>query len=268
MAHAPTRTTGELLEGISPALFSHLEESIIPSPHSIDLVRSPLSDYLYRQVRRTPHVAELFHENSKVTPSSTMQPAASYDDIRKVKDWFFASSYDVPEEDILTETPDFRITVNELPAPLDQLFAPFAQEGRMADLLYAVDLLVVGGDHLFRMSATKPYLFSERPLASEDHDALARAFGMESAAGFEGAHVVLLVGCPWRQMFFHGPRGYRHTLFDVGRLLWYVEATLGTNGIRTGSVQDFHDTAVDDFAQCDGLERSVMAAALVSHVSA
>ena len=267
MSNPLTRKTDGLLEGISPALLSHLEESIIPSPHSIDLVRSPLSDFLYRQVRRTPHVAELFHENSKLSPHSTLQPSASYSDIQKIREWFFTTAYEVPEEDLQRETPDFRISVDDLPSPLDRLLAPFAQPGRMADLLYAVDLLVVGEERLFRVAATKPFLYTECKLERADHDRLAQAFGFPDATTLDEINVLLFVGCPWRQMFFHGPRGYRHTLLDIGRLLWYTEATLGAHGIGSGVVQDFHDTAVDAVAQCDGLERSVLAAALIDRPS-
>ena len=63
---------------IAPGFFSEyiqmfLESPMIPSPHSIELSHSATSDYLYRQVRSKPHLAELYHENSKLSPHSTLQ---------------------------------------------------------------------------------------------------------------------------------------------------------------------------------------------------
>src|SRR5690606_27185865 len=62
------------LSAVPQDILTLLQESIIPSPHSINLEHSPSADFLYRSVRRKAHVAELYHENSKLCPYATLQP--------------------------------------------------------------------------------------------------------------------------------------------------------------------------------------------------
>jgi hypothetical protein len=93
----------------------------------------------------------------------------------------------------------------------------------------------------------------------EDRAALERALGGGLGAG-EREVVLFVLACPWRYMFLAGPRGYRHTLLDVGRVLHHLETLPALQACRVRVVQDFHDTAVDRFCHADGLERSVYAA--------
>ena len=230
----------------------------MPSPHSIDLVRTPTSDYLYRQARTSPHVAELYHENSKLTPYSTLVPKAGPETFSKIRAWFFDTAYDVAEGDVRVETPALRIAPGELPGPMAEVLDPFAHEGPLADLLYGTDLLVLSGEYLFKVAPTKPYLYTERCVKPAARAALERALGGGLGAG-DREVTLFVVACPWRYMFLAGPRGYRHTLLDVGRVLHYFEALPALQACRVRVVQDFHDSAVDRFCHADGLERSVYA---------
>ncbi|HEV7570494.1 MAG TPA: hypothetical protein VGQ21_03255 [Thermoanaerobaculia bacterium] len=50
-----------------------LEETLIPSPNTVELVRSIESDYFLRFSNDGKNVAETFHLNSKMTPGSPLQ---------------------------------------------------------------------------------------------------------------------------------------------------------------------------------------------------
>ena len=71
--------------------------------------------------------------------------------------------------------------------------------------------------------------------------------------------MLIVVACPWRYMLLYGPRGYRHTLLDIGRLLGYLQNRYESYGHPVTAHQDFLDTKADEFAQADGVERSVYA---------
>ena len=127
------------------------------------------------------------------------------------------------------------------------------------ELLYSIDLLVLRGGLLTRLFPQAPHLWTERLMADQERQMLGTKFGLPPEA-WEGTEAVLfLVACPWRYMLLHGPRGYRHTLLDVGRLLAYFEEKAGAHGLDLAVQQNFHDSVVDRFILADGLERSTYA---------
>lgn len=259
------------LEHVPSRLRMLLEESIVPSPHSIDLAPSPESDFLYRQVRRTPHVAELYHENSKISPVSTQQPTDDPQVLDEIRTWFFETAYQLKADEVLKqETPALRRSLEALPAPLAAGLEPFAEPGTWANLLYAVDLLVLHDGWLGRLVPQTPYLWTERRTPPPRLQQLGQALGSTPEAWAQTEAVVFLVACPWRYMLLHGPRGYRHTLLDIGRLLAHFEGHFAAPDEAPDDEdaqapfalevkQNFYDTAVDQLLLADGLERSAYA---------
>lgn len=248
------------LETVPDRIKLLLEESVVPSPHSIDLSKTPASDYLYRQTRETPHVAELYQENSKLTPHDTQDPVGSEETLEEVREWFFDTAYDLDEETFLKhESPELRLSEEELPDEVRALLAPFSESGGVTNLLYSVDLLVFHENRLLRCVPESSYLWTEREVSDEE----VQEFGAEisgSPEEWEQTDVMLfLVACPWRYMLLHGPRGYRHTLLDLGRLLAVLEGRSGKIGIPVSVLQNFCDSYVNDFLLADGVERSTYA---------
>lgn len=237
-----------------------LEESVIPSPHNVELEHTPATDYLERNARATPHVAELYHENSKLTPFSTMQPVADPKALEQIRDWYFETAYDLHEEEFLAhESPELRIAIDDVAAPLQTMLAPFPTDGRTTNLLYAVDLLVYVDGLLTRCMARSDYLWTERRVAEQEDRWLRQKLGFSPQAWSGTAAVLFVVACPWRYMLLHGPRGYRHTLLDIGRLLAYFEGRSHAEKIPLTIQQNFHDAAMDRFILADGTERSTYA---------
>ena len=236
-----------------------LEAPIIPSPHSIDLSHSAASDYLYRQVKPKPHVAELYHENSKLSPHSTLQVPSDTSMLEQVRRWFFETAYRVDEETLVDNGAELRIPYDQLPGWFQGPLNLFSKPGSLANLLYATDLLVLHDGMLIRVVPESDYLWIEREVKNEV-TLLSRLFWKSQSVRLEEYSTMLIVvACPWRYMLLYGPRGYRHTLLDIGRLLGYFQNWYKSYGHPVTVHQDFFDTRADEFVQADGIERSVYA---------
>ena len=255
--------TAESLSTDHDPLLNHiqmfLESPIIPSPHSIDLSHSAAADYLYRQVRRKPHLAELYHENSKLSPHSTLQIPSDTSMLEQVRRWFFDTAYRVDEETVVANGPGLRSSYDQFPKWLQISLDLLVKPGSLTNLLYAIDLLVLHDGMLFRIVPESQYLWIEREV-KEEATLLPDLFWRSSPVSVEECSTMLiLVACPWRYMLLYGPRGYRHTLLDIGRLLGYFQYKYESCGHPATIHQDFLDTEVDKFVQADGIERSVYA---------
>jgi hypothetical protein len=254
------------LEHIPPRLRSLLEESILPSPHSVELEQTPGSDYFDRYAQKRPHIAELYHENSKLHPHTTMQPSGDATSLDELRSWFFNTAYDLDADTFLKhESPLLRIRVEDLPAPLSALLAPFSEEGPTTNLLYATDLLILHDGLLTRRVPESPFLWTEREVSAPELAHLGTQLMPDAEAWKQTDAVLFMIACPWRYMFLFGPRGYRHTLLDLGRLLAHVERSAPGYDITLNVLQNFHDAALDRFLLADGVERSVYAVVPLSY---
>lgn len=245
-----------------------LEGSIVPSPHSIDLSHSAASDFLYRQARPKPHVAELYHENSKLSPHSTLQIPFDTSMLKQVRRWFFETAYSVDEETLVADGLGLRVPYDQLPGWLQGPLHLFSKPGSLADLLYAIDLLVLHDGMLFRIVPESDYLWVEHEVKNAA-TLLPGLFWRSPPVSIEECSTMLIVvACPWRYMILYGPRGYRHTLLDIGRLLGYLQYQCEFYGHPVTVHQDFLDTKADEFVQADGVERSVYALLAFSPIDA
>lgn len=249
----------------SPGERKLLEEGIIPSPHSVELERTALSDYMQR-LAGPRHIAELFHENSKLTPSSTLTVPLDGRKLAEVREWYFSTAYAMRESEVEPkEEHQFRCRLRDLPEPLRPLLRPFTQAGAFSDLLYGVDLLLLHGGSLLRTIARSEVLWVERRVRGEEIAELQAA--LLDLSDYEVAHATALlfvVGCPWRYMMVYGPRGYRHTLLDAGRLLAGLEEIGHRHHLRLATAQNFYDAKIDHFLYADGVERSALAVVAVA----
>ena len=72
-----------------------------------------------------------------------------------------------------------------------------------------------------------------------------------------------MVGVPWRNMLFFGPRGYRRMLIDCGRLLAHLETRAAGSGVGLLPVLDLYDARVDGVLNNDGTERTTLLALVI-----
>jgi len=235
-----------------------LEGTIAPSPHSIDLSHSATSDFLNRQIRKTPNVAELFHENSKVNPFSTLIVPGDDNMLNQVRTWFFDTAYNIDDVVFLENDTKLRLLYENMSDQMFKLLSPFSQSGQCTNLLYAVDLLVLNDSKIFRVIPQSEFIWTEKIVLQPDLENLLLSLRFKKFNTIDGI-LIFLVACPWRYMLLYGPRGYRHTLMDLGRLLSYFENHNICDSFKITVRQNFHDTTIDEFISADGLERSVYA---------
>ncbi len=238
-----------------------LEETLLPSLNSIDLQRTAESDYLYRFASSAPQVAEVFHENSKLLRSSTLVVPDGDEQVHDLREWFFTNSYTFAADDFNNETQQpVKVEYAELPETLRKLVEPFAWDETRVKLLYGLDLFLLLDDLLLRVLPRRSFLWIERKFDGAARADLRKALiGMPEDAWQEARGLLFVSASPWRYMLLYGPRGYRHTLMDAGRLLSEIDRAAAASRFAALTVQNFYDHPVDELLMLDGLERSALA---------
>lgn len=244
------------LDAVPASIRRFLEDSIVPSPHSIDLAPSVDGDYLHRSERRHPHIAETYHLNSKLSPHSLVQPAGP-EAIEQVREWFFETSYQT-SEDVLDEdqTHYVQVEIDDLPEPVGAWVRALEPANRH---FFGADLLMVVDGRLLRYVPGRSYLIVERSFSDEDHQALLGTLLRPRPDWTESVALAAVVVCPWRYQLLTGPRGYRDALFDVGRVLCAAERAADEADVDLDVRTRFYDRVAEDVLRLDGVERSACA---------
>jgi len=239
-----------------------LEETILPSPHSSELSESAENSFIYRfGAKNEPHIAELYHSNSKLNPHSTLNPVGQKK-LSEIRQWFFEKAWCLQTHD-LTAAAEGRILIKweKLPAKLGTLLAPFTQKDFSPNqLLYAIDLMVLTEHYLLRAIPWRGFLWIERKFENEDWDKLREAV---LDISLSQSSVLFLVACPWRHMLLVGPRGYRDTLIDAGKLMNELENIANEQDMKLAMTTLFYDESVDKLLLLDGIERATVAIAVL-----
>jgi hypothetical protein len=237
-----------------------LEEGLIPSASSVELEKKPISDFMQRFASRQVNVAELFHENSKLSPHSTVEVPSDHRKLVEVRDWFFETAYKIRDDEIKPDQEHLcRIRHLDLPPGPAEMLATVALGERTSELLYAIDMLVLQGEHLYRTLPRSEFLWVERVLTEAQVQSLKSSIPDMHPRQLAGIKTFLiLVACPWRYMLLYGPRGYRHTLLDAGRLICRLEQEAEHAGCRLLVAPNFYDHRVDRILYNDGVERSAL----------
>lgn len=238
-----------------------LEETILPSPDSGELTELAESSFSYRfHAKNEPHIAELYHSNSKLNPHSTLKPAGQKK-LSEVRQWFFEKAWSLQTDDLTAEA-EGRIFINwkNLPEGLRTLLDPFTQDLSLKQLLYAVDLMVLTEDYLLRAIPWRGFLWIERQFEKEDWDKLREAV---LDISLPHSPVLFLVACPWRHMLLVGPRGYRDTLIDAGKLMNGLESIANDQEMKLEMSTLFYDESIDKLLLLDGIERATVAIAVL-----
>ncbi len=252
----------ERSEAIGAARFqAMLEETLLPPMHNVEFVRSAQNDYTLRFGATTAHIAELFQENSKLTPYSTLQVPADDRELNQARMWYFSTAYRMHEEDLVPgKEHNVRIKHGDLLEPLARTFAPFGQPGTCAELLYGIDLYVLYEDRLYRQVSGTDVLWFEKKITPFEHQMLQMSLlRVPRDTISRSVALAFLVGVPWRYMMFFGPRGYRRMLFECGRVMAQIEDQAQAHGLKTILCQDFYDARIDRVLLMDGVERSTLA---------
>lgn len=238
------------------------ETRFVPPGKLTRLAPSARSSYADRLLAGVPHIAELFHANSRLVPGGRRNVLLDPRELEHVRRWFFASACQPREREW-----DFAAARRHgVLADLDDLEASTGLPLRkvlgdgIAKSVYALDLLVVSGDAVRRVLPGDARMWLELPLGAEQRIALRRALPAAGWPPNSAPPLLVLVGFPWRYMMLQGPRGYRRTLLDAGRVLATIEAAASAAGRPPLTVHyDFYDGALERALGLDGVERVPLA---------
>ncbi len=231
-----------------------LEETVIPSPNTVELNRSVETDYFLRFSSEGKNVAETYHLNSKLIPGSPIRLPINREPLDEAREWFFTSSYDLRLTDMVPEHADMVCAQHEFfGAELGGLTAQLANDEELSRLLHGLDVFVVRQRTLFRVVPRRDYVWIERHLDDELAARLQSAFLPESGIDLSDQTVIAVAGSFWRFMKFYGVRGYRMILMDAGRLAHEIESRVPCTRHEV-----FYDDRVDNALLLDGVEQSVL----------
>lgn len=254
-------------DGLADDFQLMLEQALIPTPNTIELERDPYLDYLHRLRFRPSSVAELFVENSKIVGAQRINQALDEDSLRRTRQWYVETAYrpqDGEFDDLPGAREGGRVAIRSLPSPLAEFVHRATHDPETTPLLYGNDLYLLTGLRSYRLMASNDWLWLDQTLTEDEADALTRALEGVEQAELEQAKVLLaFVVVPPRYTLFQGPRGYRRSLVDLGRLVERLEQQAAASGVRFVTTLDFRDAVVDEVLMLDGVERTTHAVALL-----
>lgn len=236
-----------------------VEQTLIPSPNVSTLAPTPLLDFVNRMELGVVHPAESFHVNSKLSERhrDDLIEAGRADTVRK---WFSENCGHVRPED-LDEELGKAVALHhvDLPPRLGKALSAFGSQGPMKTLLFSADLMVVYNGGAYRQVGGEDQLWKEHTIAAADLERfMASPMGVDPDKFESAVAIAVLVGVPWRNMMFNGPRGYRRMLVDTGMILSAFGSVCQQVGYEVTPAFDFVDIDVDVALANDGVERSAL----------
>ncbi len=202
--------------------------------------------------------SELFHTETKLSPYQfrqwkyQQQPVNEHPAIAKWMQVPFKEYLSLPQQD--------------LPAPAAQPDAAC-----LAALLQVpaeiISLEVYAQVHAVKGIAPGLHHYNRRTRRLETFpDASAAPVRLLGQQMPENPAVLLVVsGQLTRMRLKHGERGYRHMLFEAGRLMERMTAAAAALQLKLSILPDFYDDAVNELLGVDGVEESALFMAVLRH---
>jgi hypothetical protein len=216
---------------------------------TVRLERDSLLDCRGRGASAHISVAELYHENSKLSPRHLPELVHGAVDATAFRREYLRRRALVARATGREDPPDA--------APWRELLDGAAAED--PDLLYAIEPRLLVHDGVYAHEPSAPFRLVRR-LAPADLDGLFAALALLAPVPDRSGAQVFLVGCFARNEILLGPRGYRRTLVEAGQ----VAAGIARHARRLGRDpvvrREFSDRDVDRVMEVDGVEHSVVVA--------
>jgi hypothetical protein len=210
---------------------------IDPPWKRVRLERDSFQDYRQRSVSANLSVAELYHENSK---------------------WFPQMHYELVG--LRTDLPELRRRVIQERAASEGSGVVCGWNGVLtavrdaSDLFYAVELRVAAEDVLTVFEPISDTLQPVKRLSAGDWTVLRAASELADDGGPLG---FLLGRFVWNDVLF-GPRGYRRTLLEAGRLAQEIARRAEQLGMAFSPACEFTDRDVDLVMEADGIDEGTL----------
>jgi hypothetical protein len=244
--------------------FTELLEELISNKISMPqkttyLERNSLTDVTQRFTNVNYNIAELYHENSKLSKYTIEEMVVKkLDDVKSFKERTVLTPYKVA-------LPNFNFK-KESSKEHNRLFAiaklaeVLHELMKTPDLLYSLDLKIVlnTGDLLW-FNPAQNELYIERSLSTLEMSNLQECIFDVSSIPIKSYQVgICIVGLFLRNMVLYGIRGYRKTLIEAGQVAQFISQKLEMVNLQTDIITEFHDRDMDLLLGCDGIERSIL----------
>lgn len=201
---------------------------------STRLERDSLRDLVERSASAQVSVGELYHENSKLFPARAAELVASNVDAGAFR-----------REFVRRRTATRRaLPAYEVDSPVRTLLTSVAREVD-PELFYALELRAVVAETVLLHEPGRDAVIELKSLGGKDDVGRAQLF---------------VVGSFARNELLFGPRGYRHTLLDAGRLAQHVSSLAPRAALQATLSFDFDDWKVNAALEADGVEEGALVA--------
>lgn len=211
--------------------------------------RDSLSDYTSRSTSGAVSIAELYHENSKLTAENLAELASTSVDVTALRQEFLR-----------------RRTIwatNALDIDKESSWASLASEvfRVVPDLFYAVDVRIVIDKAVAEYEPGAGLRMIRNLVPGQHRDLLAAVRLLDPVGdGPDPRAIVMLMGCFPRNDILFGARGYRRTLIEAGQLTQEVARKAAEFGHVATVRCELADRKLDSMMEADGVEYSVVVA--------
>jgi hypothetical protein len=221
---------------------------------TVPLEPSSAVEYRQRHYSGRLSIAELYHENSKLYPQLLPQLASSCTDTHAVRMEYVRRRSAVARASGTRDLhlhDSWRETLKTTGATAEQ------------DLFYAIEIRVVASGCMAAYEPVSDRLELVKSLSGGEFDMLNRALSLpfaEMSPRDTECGWLLLVASFARNDVLFGPRGYRRTLMEAGRLAEIFIREAARRKLATRPIYEFVDRDVDHVIDADGVELGALVA--------
>ena len=215
---------------------------------TIRLERDSLLDYANHNTSAQVSVAELYHENSKLSPELLPELAYTAVDVRALRQEFLRRRVARANigGDVRRILPWSVLT--------DEVFAS------TPEFFYAIELRLVADRTVFGYEPGGGLTVLSLLTSAREQELLDAIRLLDPARTERPAAVVVLLGCFARNEILLGVRGYRRTLLEAGQLAHEIVRVAARSGCAAHLRFEFADRDLDLMMEADGVEQSAVVA--------
>lgn len=239
-----------------------LEQTLVPSPHVIELRLDPLGSAASRFSNANGSPGERAHGASRLYGFNELAIIGDQNTSAVIRDWYLSTGNDGAAELMRLGSHQVR-DLESLPPMVAQCLAPYTETSPLLAPLFACDIVVSADGALWRLVPGTTKLTFEGKFSTSDAQAVAGALEGWPPVEPSLAQFMFVVGAFARAGYLFGERAHRHTYVQSGRVGGMIEARWfaqqRANEILV-STDVFFDERVEEPLRCDGVERAVLLA--------
>lgn len=219
----------------------------------VRLERKSLSDYQQRSMSANISVAELYHENSKLFPQMLSELTASLLQVDEFRREFARRRAFAIQASSASDL--------DLGQPWRKLLTTIARTTE-PELFYAVEVRIAAGGQLAIHEPVSDTLQVVKQFSVGDLSVLRRALRLMVApeAPPHNGPLLFIVCSFARNDLLFGPRGYRRSLLEAGRVMQEVLRQARRLDLAARPLYEFTDRDLDAVLEVDGIEEGTLIA--------